>query len=218
MDKKAFTVSEMLVTIMIGAFLLGVVAGTVFVGRNTWIRNSASIELQQKAHHCLEKLGMELRRSDASYASIQACINEMDDTCVGQLIRFQTPQVTDDPIAGTYFLEDPAGEIKWGADGRLNEETIYMVPRSNFSSEHQGRLVRMVKKEGVAVEFENEDDYAITVIADRVSAIGFLGYDYAGEDTQENPDYVEITVLVEKPSHIGEAFRFNLSSSVSLRN
>ncbi|MFC1703377.1 PilW family protein [Candidatus Omnitrophota bacterium] len=143
MNKKAFTVAEALATIIVGAFLIGIVAGVVIIGRNTWIRSSINVELQQKARFGLEKLIMELEKSEPSRVTIQACVDVPGNPCSGNLVRFQTPQTTAHDHAGSYFLEDPAGQLKWGGDNFLNNDIIYLVPSSNFSPTHLGRLVRI---------------------------------------------------------------------------
>jgi len=86
----------------------------------------------------------ELEQSDSGHVFIEECTGEHVNTCIGHLIKLQTPQITDDPITGTYYKEDPYGEIKWGADGILNEEVVYLVPHSNFSSANAGRLMRLI--------------------------------------------------------------------------
>ncbi|MFC1703381.1 polymorphic toxin-type HINT domain-containing protein [Candidatus Omnitrophota bacterium] len=144
MKKNAFALPELLVVVVISVFLIGVVAATFLVGRNTWLSSKISIELQQKARFAMDKLTMELKQSQSSHVFIEPCEASF---CVGDLIRFQTPQITDDPVAGTYYFEDSDGLLKWGADGILNQDIIYLVPHEDFSEEHQGRLVRLVAKE-----------------------------------------------------------------------
>ena len=133
MNRKAFTLFEGLVVTAICVGIGLMITSTLVVGRDTFLTNSAYADLTQSTRFAMDRIVNELKSLDADHITVTGCI---ETECVGDVIEFQAPIITNDPVAGTY---DESGQIKWGIDGWPDEFGYYYVPAQG---ENQGSLVR----------------------------------------------------------------------------
>jgi type II secretory pathway pseudopilin PulG len=144
MKNKGFTLMEALVVTLISVLMFGVLLGLFVTGKNTWIVNAASVELQQKARISMERITRELSLSKSDKVTIKKSCSMGS----GDMIVFRTPQTTSGDIAGTVYQYD--GSIKWGADGDTTKFIKYLVPKSGVSldskfQKYVGHLIRLVE-------------------------------------------------------------------------
>ncbi|MFC1703383.1 polymorphic toxin-type HINT domain-containing protein [Candidatus Omnitrophota bacterium] len=140
MNKKAFTVFEVLVVAMIIATLGGVLTATAVVGRNSFLINSAYSDLTVSTRQATARITQDLKGAYADTITITPCAGE----CVGDKIEFSLPIIDDEDIAGTYFTSGDV--LKLGANSLRGAKYAYQVPAVGSN---QGRLIREIPREPV---------------------------------------------------------------------
>ncbi len=122
MKNKGFTLVEMMAVVCISMIIFAAIFGLFLMGRNSWLIGKTYVELQQKTRTAMEKIIGELSRSASSVAMITSC---QAGECSGNKVTFEVPTITAAPVANTIF--NAQGNIKWGADGYLAGEIMYMA-------------------------------------------------------------------------------------------
>lgn len=241
MKNKGFTLLETLTVALISAFIFGVLLGVFVVGKNTWVMNSDSVELQQKARLAMERIAQELSLSQSAKVTLE----KNHALCKDDLITFQAPQVNDEPIAGTVY--NAAGTIKWGADEATNKYIKYFVPTSSSGAcleDYAGRLIRLVDTSNTLLpcgaSLKKSFDFKafafqflirlasagvygvyhppLLTIATNVEKIQFDGYNLQGNPVSSYPSIIKITITASKTNILGQNITFVLQSNVRLKN
>jgi len=142
MKNRGFTIVEALVVAFIATSFLGIIFGVLMVGRNTWVKNAAYIDLQEKARYSLDKIARELSQSSIADGDITVgdCSSPPTGyTCIGNYVKFMVPISNTSDISGSIYK--PEGTVKWGAKDREGWHVTYLVSNT---APNQNRLMRIV--------------------------------------------------------------------------
>ena len=145
MKPKGLTIVETLVVALIASAFMGIIFSVLMVGRNTWIKNAAYIDLQEKTRYTIDKIARELSQSrlGADYGDVQiiSCSTPPTGyTCINNYIKFKVPiSNTTSDIVGSIYKSD--GTIKWGTKDREGWYTTYLVSNSD---PNKNRLLHIV--------------------------------------------------------------------------
>ena len=209
---KGFTLSEMMIVILIFSVIVVGMFTLLFTGQSTWFNTDTSIELQQTLRIALARVSSELQESGFDKDNIpQVAISDGGGFNGSDIIRFSVPVICEE--GGS--LIDANGDVAyWGApltwgcaqascmdadDDCLTTEYRYI----EYSVNNQGQLSRRVLDSIFGVV--REDIFAGNINDFQVN-------------TSLDGNIVTLQISAQKKSGVGKTISASATLDVYLRN
>jgi len=148
MNKKALTMTEMMIATAVFVIISTVLFIVLIAGRRSWDVGYTYLTLQQQARTAVTAITNELGESAPTVAERFDCNSD----CVGHYIEFQVPVVDNNfPLQDSVYQDD--GTIKWGADGVKDNKILFAAVTDSFSAEYGGKLLRLSETTGPSAPY-----------------------------------------------------------------